>query len=115
MVIHCNHANEIDTAVATALNKLQQHGVMLLNQSVLLAGVNDNSQALIELSHKLFANQVLPYYLHMLDKVQGAKHFNVDTENAVSLVNEMRQQLPGYLVPRLVQAQAGEKSQTAVF
>lgn len=115
MVIHCNHANEIDTSVCEALNKLQQHQVTLLNQSVLLAGVNDNAEALVALSQKLFANHVLPYYLHMLDKVQGAKHFHVDTDKAVSLINEVRQQLPGYLVPKLVQEQAGEKSKTAIF
>ena len=115
MVVHCNHANEIDSSVSEALNKLQQHQVTLLNQSVLLAGVNDNAKVLITLSHKLFANHVLPYYLHMLDKVQGAKHFHVDTDKAVSLMNEVRQQLPGYLVPKLVQEQAGEKSKTAIF
>lgn len=115
MVIHCNHANEIDAAVRTALNKLQQHQVTLLNQSVLLAGVNDNAKALATLSQELFSSHVLPYYLHMLDKVQGSKHFHVDTAKAVRLMNEVRQQLPGYLVPKLVQEQAGEKSKTAIF
>ena len=84
-------------------------------QSVLLAGVNDNAQALIELSQKLFNHHVLPYYLHMLDKVQGAKHFYVTTDKATRLLNEVRQQLPGYLVPKLVQEHAGEKSKTAII
>ncbi|MDH5396495.1 MAG: KamA family radical SAM protein, partial [Gammaproteobacteria bacterium] len=115
MVIHCNHANEIDTSVSSALNKLHQHQVMLLNQSVLLAGVNDDAQRLIELSHKLFTHHVLPYYLHMLDKVQGATHFYVNTEKALKLMDEVRQQLPGYLVPKLVQEQAGEKSKITII
>ncbi|MCW9030386.1 MAG: EF-P beta-lysylation protein EpmB [Gammaproteobacteria bacterium] len=114
MVLHCNHANEIDSSVAMALNKLQHHQVTLLNQSVLLAGVNDNAEALINLSHKLFKHHVLPYYLHMLDKVQGARHFYVDRDKAIHLLNEVRQNLPGYLVPKLVQENAGEKSKTAI-
>ena len=115
MVIHCNHANEIDQHVATRLKRLHQHHVTLLNQSVLLAGVNDNSQALIKLSELLFENHVLPYYLHMLDKVQGAQHFNVGIDKAQALVNDVRQKLPGYLVPRLVQEIAGEESKTPLF
>jgi EF-P beta-lysylation protein EpmB len=115
MVLHCNHANEIDKSVIAALNKLHQRHVTLLNQAVLLAGVNDHAHALIELSQKLFTHHVLPYYLHMLDKVQGAKHFYVETDKAVSLMNEVRKQLPGYLVPKLVQENAGEESKTAIF
>lgn len=115
MVLHCNHANEIDSSVASALNQLQQHQVTLLNQSVLLAGVNDNAEVLVELSRKLFDSHVLPYYLHMLDKVQGAKHFYVESEKAIQLLNEVRQCLPGYLVPKLVKENAGEKSKTAIF
>ena len=115
MVLHCNHANEISPAVASAMEKLHQHQVTLLNQSVLLAGVNDNSDALIELSQVLFEHHVLPYYLHMLDKVQGAKHFCVAHEKARQLLNEVRQYLPGYLVPKLVEERAGEKSKTAIF
>ena len=115
MVLHCNHANEIDSSVASALKKLQQHQVTLLNQSVLLAGVNDNTETLINLSQKLFSHHVLPYYLHMLDKVQGAKHFYVKAEKASQILTEVRQLLPGYLVPKLVKEQAGEKSKTTLI
>ncbi len=115
MVLHCNHANEIDASVASALEQLQQHRVTLLNQSVLLAGVNDDAEVLVNLSEKLFSHHVLPYYLHRLDKVQGAKHFAVNDEKALQLLNEIRQHLPGYLVPKLVEENAGEKSKTAVI
>ncbi len=108
MVIHCNHANEIDGAVQKALNQLQQAGVMLLNQTVLLKGINDSVEALVNLSRALFQSSVLPYYLHVLDKVQGAAHFDVDEQTASWLVNGMQKQCPGYLVPRLVREVAGE-------
>lgn len=114
MVLHSNHANEIDEVVARSLKLLHQHKVLLLNQSVLLAGVNDNSDTLVELSERLFSHDVLPYYLHMLDKVQGAKHFYVDTEKAAKLISEMQARLPGYLVPRLVKEVAGETSKRPV-
>lgn len=114
IVLHCNHANEIDNSVATALTQLQQRNITLLNQSVLLANVNDNSKALVSLSHKLFKYQVLPYYLHTLDKVQGASHFHVSYADACQLVSEIRQVLPGYLVPKLVQEIAGENSKTPI-
>ena len=115
MVIHCNHANEIDSSVAIALQQLQQHQVTLLNQSVLLAGVNDDSEVLIELSEKLFENHVLPYYLHQLDKVQGAMHFAVDKEKALQLLQQIRQRLPGYLIPKLVEENAGAASKTMLI
>lgn len=114
MVLHCNHANEIDPSVTFAIKQLQQHHVTLLNQSVLLAGVNDNADVLVNLSQKLFNNNILPYYLHQLDKVQGAKHFQVNNVKAIQLLNEMRQRLPGYLVPKLVEENPGEKSKTAI-
>lgn len=114
VVLHCNHANEIDASVADALKKLQQHQVTLLNQSVLLAGVNNDVEVLTKLSQKLFEHNVLPYYLHLLDKVQGAKHFYVEKEKARQLLNEVRQHLPGYLVPKLVEEKAGEKSKITV-
>lgn len=114
MVLHCNHANEIDTSVARALDELQQHQVTLLNQSVLLKGVNDNTEVLINLSEMLFTHHVLPYYLHLLDKVQGAQHFYIENDKATQLLREVRQHLPGYLVPKLVREIAGEKSKTAV-
>ena len=110
MVIHANHGNEIDQAVATALKDLAGRNITLLNQAVLLAGVNDNARALIELSEKLFTAGVLPYYLHLLDKVQGAAHFDVEEDRARQLLGEISCRLPGYLVPKLVRETAGAAS-----
>lgn len=114
MVVHCNHPNEIDEPVETAFACLASRGVTLLNQAVLLAGINDNSAALAALSERLFTAGVLPYYLHMLDKVQGAAHFDVDAERARQLMAEISAVLPGYLVPRLVREVAGAESKTPV-
>lgn len=107
MVVHSNHTNEIDTSVETALQKLKSANVTLLNQAVLLQGVNDNIDALCQLSESLFAAGVMPYYLHKLDKVQGAAHFDVDSDSAKHLIMEMRKRLPGYLVPKFVEEVAG--------
>ncbi len=112
MVIHANHGNEIDTETAISLKKLRQAGCELLNQAVLLKGVNDNADTLIDLSERLSEVQVLPYYLHLLDKVQGAQHFDVPQAQGQQLINAMRAALPGYLVPRLVREIAGEASKT---
>lgn len=107
MVTHCNHAQEIDDPVKNALASLQAAGVTLLNQSVLLRGVNDQAKHLIDLSYALFTCRVLPYYLHLMDKVQGAAHFDVSEWEAQQLMREIMGQLPGYLVPRLVKEQPG--------
>ena len=107
MVVHSNHANEIDTSVEIALQKLKSAGVHLLNQAVLLKGVNDDIDALCQLSETLFETGVIPYYLHKLDKVQGAAHFDMNEDTAKQLIIEMRKRLPGYLVPKLVQEVAG--------
>ena len=115
VVLHCNHANEIDVSVAEALKKLHQQQVTLLNQSVLLAEVNDDAEVLVKLSQKLFEHNVIPYYLHLLDKVQGGKHFYVNKEKASELLTKVRQDLPGYLVPKLVEEKAGEKSKITVI
>lgn len=112
LVIHSNHANELDTSVATALSELRCSGIRLLNQSVLLRGVNDSSRTLIDLSERLFSVGVLPYYLHQLDPVQGAAHFEVDDQAARTLMAEMRCKLPGYLVPKLVRERPGEPAKT---
>ncbi|MBB5211352.1 EF-P beta-lysylation protein EpmB [Microbulbifer hydrolyticus] len=112
LVLHCNHANEIDQHVRDALGLLRAAGVTLLNQSVLLKGVNDNQQTLADLSDKLFDAGVLPYYLHQLDRVQGAAHFEVSDEHALTLVEQLRHRLPGYLVPKLVREVPAEKSKT---
>ncbi len=114
MVIHANHANEIDAETADALSLLRDAGCELLNQAVLLRGVNDDAERLIALSEKLSEVQVLPYYLHLLDKVQGASHFDVDEAKGIALTAEMRRELPGYLVPRLVREQQGEASKTII-
>ncbi len=107
MVVHCNHANELSAEVQQALKIVRKAGITLLNQSVLLAGINNNANSLIQLSLRLFECDVLPYYLHLLDPVQGAAHFASDSAAASELVAEMSQQLPGYLVPKLVREQAG--------
>jgi len=101
LVIHANHAQEIDDSVLDACRRLREAGVHLLNQSVLLAGINDDADTLTQLSQRLFAAGVLPYYLHMLDKVHGAAHFDVPDARARALVAVMQARLPGYLVPKL--------------
>lgn len=112
IVIHANHPAEFDDSVHTALGLLQQltKPITLLNQAVLLKGINDNVDTLTQLSNTLFDNGVLPYYLHQLDKVQGAGHFAVKTTRALQIHAQLRQRLPGYLVPQLVYEQAGASS-----
>lgn len=114
VVLHVNHAQEIDDDVRVAVAKLRAAGLTLLNQSVLLRGVNDRAETLIQLSEALFAAGVLPYYLHLLDKVQGAAHFDVPDEDAYRLHSELRTRLPGYLAPRLVREVAGASSKIPV-
>lgn len=114
MVIHANHANELNEDVRLACRDLARSNVTLLNQSVLLAGVNDSVPALATLSETLFAMNVLPYYLHMLDRVQGAAHFEVDEPTALELHAGLMRTLPGYLVPRLVREVPGAASKTPV-
>ena len=108
LVLHANHANEFDAAVDRACARLREAGVLLLNQSVLLRGINDDADALAALSERLIAAGVLPYYLHQLDPVQGAAHFAVDDASARGLIESLRARLPGYLVPRLVREVAGD-------
>jgi L-lysine 2,3-aminomutase len=112
--VHTNHANEIDDAVTGACRALRESGATLLNQAVLLARVNDSTDALVDLSEKLFAAGVLPYYLHLLDRVQGAAHFEVAESRARALLREVRTRLPGYLVPQLVREVAGAPSKTPI-
>jgi len=114
MVIHANHANELHDApdVQQALAALRADGATLLNQSVLLRGVNDSVETLAGLSDALFAAGVLPYYLHALDPVRGAAHFDVSETEARALVAELAARLPGYLVPRLVREIPGARSKT---
>ncbi len=114
LVIHCNHAQEIDGDVHNALQALRDWGVTLLNQAVLLAGVNDSAEAQIDLSHALHGSGVLPYYLHLLDPVRGAQHFDVSEPAAQDIIREITKELPGYLVPRLVREVPGESSKRAI-
>ncbi|MBB3184721.1 EF-P beta-lysylation protein EpmB [Halomonas fontilapidosi] len=114
MVLHINHANEIDEAVVAACRRLSDAGVTLLNQSVLLRGVNDSVEALAALSERLFEAGILPYYLHVLDPVAGAAHFDVSDDQARELVAGLRKQLPGFLMPRLVREIPGEASKTTL-
>jgi EF-P beta-lysylation protein EpmB len=117
MVIHCNHANEIDSHTEIALDRLRSAGFTLLNQSVLLKEINDNVDTLVELSRRLFEVNVIPYYLHLLDKVNGAAHFDVNEVQARLLMNGILAKLPGYLVPRLVveEPNANSKRPLALF
>ncbi|OBW96107.1 EF-P beta-lysylation protein EpmB [Gallibacterium salpingitidis] len=112
MVLHINHANEIDQQLAQALTQLKRHNVTLLNQSVLLKGINDDAYILKNLNDKLFANGVLPYYLHLLDKVEGASHFWIDDQTALAIYRQLITLSSGYLVPKLAREIAGEKSKT---
>ncbi len=114
VVVHANHANEIDASVRMGLAALADAGVVLLNQSVLLRGVNDSADALVDLSTALFEAGVMPYYLHLLDRVHGAAHFEVDEAQAGALMALVRSRLPGYLVPRLVREEVGAPAKTVV-
>jgi len=114
LVVHANHANEIDGDVRRALAALDAAGATLLNQAVLLAGVNDSADALANLSETLFDAGVLPYYLHMLDPVEGAAHFEVPEDEARRLQIELTNRLPGYLVPRLVREVEGAPAKVSV-
>jgi EF-P beta-lysylation protein EpmB len=114
VVLHANHANELDAPVARACATLRACGVSLLNQSVLLRGVNDAAQVLSDLSERLFACGVLPYYLHQLDRVAGTAHFAVDDARARALIEDLRGRLAGYLVPRLVREVPGQPGKSAL-
>lgn len=114
VVLHSNHPNELDPSVASACKALRQAGCHLLNQSVLLAGVNNNVDVLVALSERLFSFGVLPYYLHVLDKVQGAAHFDVDLADAFAIYQALQARLPGYLVPRLAREEPGKKNKTLI-
>ncbi|QIW16020.1 EF-P beta-lysylation protein EpmB [Pasteurellaceae bacterium RH1A] len=112
LVTHINHANEIDEVLAEKIAQLKQAGVTVLNQSVLLKGVNDKAQTLKDLSDKLFEAGVLPYYLHLLDKVEGASHFYVSDEEAFAIYKELQAITSGYLVPKLAREIAFEPNKT---
>ena len=110
VVTHINHPNEIDDNVADAIKQLKQNRVTVLNQSVLLKKINDNADILAELSNKLFDIGILPYYIHLLDKVQGAAHFLVEDKQAKKIMKQLAEKVSGYLVPKLAREIGGEKS-----
>ena len=112
LVVHVNHANELDEKVKIALQTLKETGFTLLNQSVLLREINDTAEAQIQLQRKLFAFGVLPYYLHLLDQVEGAAHFYVSQQEGQALIAAMMKELPGYLVPKLAREIPQELSKT---
>ena len=114
MVVHCNHPQELDAQTKRALACLRDSGAHVLNQSVLLAGINDDAGLLCQLSQSLFEQGVLPYYLHMPDAVSGTAHFDVTEQRAMTLHEDMRAILPGYLLPRLVREVPGKVSKTPI-
>ena len=109
LVVHANHPRELDETVARALARVADAGVPLLNQAVLLRQVNDDVETLAELSRRLLDCRVLPYYLHQLDRVAGAAHFEVPEATGRQLVAQLRARLPGYAVPRYVREVPGAK------
>jgi EF-P beta-lysylation protein EpmB len=115
VVLHINHANEIDTEVASAIQKLTGAGMQVLNQSVLLREINDSAMALAELSERLFDCGVSPYYLHLCDPVAGAQHFDLDDSVAKQIYGELQCLLPGFLVPKLVREIPNRQSKTLII
>lgn len=114
-VIHANHPLELDTDVIASLQMLRQIGVTILNQSVLLKGINDDFSTLLHLCEQLVDAGILPYYLHQLDCVQGASHFEVPEEQGLALIQELSKHLPGYAVPKYVREIAGQPGKTPLF
>lgn len=112
MVLHANHPNEINQQLANALAPMQQARITVLNQAVLLKGINDEVAVLRQLSEQLFAAGVLPYYLFVLDPVAGSAHFDISDSDAQALIRELQSQLPGYLLPRLAREIPGQPSKT---
>lgn len=115
VVVHTNHPNELDERFDQAMAQLTNNRVTLLNQTVLLKNINDNPETLTKLSERLFSAGVMPYYLHLLDKVVGATHFEIPEHDAIGLHRALQTQLPGFLVPKLVREIAGKSSKTWVY
>ncbi len=115
MVLHANHANELSDEVLAQISHLRKAGITLLNQSVLLRGVNDSLEALVQLSERLSDHGVLPYYISQLDRVQGAAHFEVPETRGLELIAQLRAKLPGYAVPRYVREIAGEANKSVLL
>lgn len=115
VVIHSNHPNEINDEVHQALEALSHQSITLLNQTVLLKGINDDADLLSDLSHRLFEVGVLPYYLHLLDRAQGTQHFEVEERKAKAIYEALLSRLPGYLVPKMVREEKGAPSKTPLL
>lgn len=114
-VIHCNHPRELDQEIFDRLKMLQKLGVVILNQAVLLKGINDDPETLVELAESLVNQGILFYYLHQLDRVKGASHFEVEEEKGHFLIKEIAKKLPGYAVPKYVREIAGEANKTPLL
>lgn len=115
VVLHINHPNEISEQLAKACYQYKMAGVTLLNQAVLLKGINDDIDTQVNLSERLFESDILPYYLHLFDKVKGASHFYLEDDVGKALYQQMLTELPGFLVPKLVREIGGETSKTPVL
>jgi len=115
LVLHINHANEISPQLKRQTQAYKRAGIWVLNQAVLLKGINDNVQQQVQLSEALFDGDIQPYYLHLLDKVAGASHFDMPEADALKLYREMMTELPGFLLPRLVREIGGEASKTPLL
>jgi EF-P beta-lysylation protein EpmB len=115
VVLHINHANEIDSSLSDAVTKLKQTGSTILNQAVLLKGINDNAEEQVRLSRALFSAGILPYYLFLFDPVAGASHFDIPIEQGKKIFTQMQRELPGYLVPRLAKEISGKSSKTLLI
>ena len=114
-MVHSNHASELDDFTCSKLLQLSEHHITVLNQAVLLKGVNDSAQTLTDLSYRLFEARVMPYYLHVLDKVKGSQHFDLIPSEIDAIYQDVLASLPGYLVPKLVREIAGEKNKTPLL
>ncbi len=114
LVVHCNHPNELSNETLLLMQQYKDANITLLNQCVLLKGVNDNTHTLAQLSKALFSQGILPYYCHLLDKVSGSQHFEVKKHQAQIIIQELRKQLPGYLMPQLVEEITGEPYKTPI-
>lgn len=113
-VVHVNHALELDEAVLAALKPIKRLGIPILSQTVLLKGVNDSVEVLKNLFKKLVENGLTPYYLHQLDQIQGGMHFEVNEQTGLELIDQLKEVLPGYAVPKYVKEIAGQKSKSNV-
>jgi EF-P beta-lysylation protein EpmB len=115
IILHINHAQELDESVFTACQALREKNCLLLNQAVLLKGINDDVNTLAQLSERLLDYGILPYYLHLFDKVSGAAHFDVPEERALTLYRNLQKKIPGYLLPRLAREEPGKESKTILI